>query len=129
MALTGIALAEAGQGNVVAARGLAGEAARLLDRSGDRPGLSGALNNLAAIEVISGRPGQAARTLERLLALRAVPDSHRSVGWQHLFLAQLRNRIGDNVGAEAAWRAAIAVFERIGEREGFAAVAESTSAR
>ena len=100
----------------MAARALAGEAARLLDRSGDRPGLSGALNNLAAIEVISGRPGQAARTLERLLALRAVPDSHRSVGWQHLLLAQLRNRIGDNVGAEAAWRAAIAVFERIGER-------------
>lgn len=129
MALTGIALAEAGQGNVVAARALAGEAARLLDRSGDRPGLSGALNNLAAIEVISGRPAQAARTLERLLALRAVPDSHRSVGWQHLFLAQLRDRIGDNVGAEAAWRAAIAVFERIGEREGLAAVAESTSAR
>ncbi|HEY6686980.1 MAG TPA: BBE domain-containing protein [Propionibacteriaceae bacterium] len=56
MALTGIALAEAGQGIVVAARGLAGEAARLLDRSGDRPGLSGALNNLAAIEVISVGP-------------------------------------------------------------------------
>ena len=118
MSLTGIALAEADRGNAAAAHGLAREAARMLDRSGDRPGQSGALNNLAAIEIISGRYQQAVQTVERLLALRAVPDFHRSVGWQHLLLAQLRERTGDSVGAEAALRAAAAVFGRIGERRG-----------
>ena len=66
----------------------------MLDRSGDRPGSSGALNNLAAIEIIAGRYGQAAQTVERLLALRAVPDFHRSVGWSHMLLAQLRGAYG-----------------------------------
>ena len=122
MSLSGIALAEAGRGNVSTARGLASEAAQMLDRSGDRPGLSGALNNLAAIEIIAGRYGQAAQTVERLLALRAVPDFHRSVGWSHLLLAQLRERTGEHVRAEAARRAATAVFDQIGERLGMAAV-------
>jgi hypothetical protein len=76
--------------------------------------------NLAAIEVISGRYQQAGQTIERLLALRAVPDLHRSVGWEHLMLAQLRERTGDGVGAEAALRAARTVFLRIGDRQGLA---------
>jgi predicted ATPase/DNA-binding SARP family transcriptional activator len=119
MSLTGIALAEAGRGNLTTARGLASEAAQMLDGSGDRPGLSGALNNLAAIEIIAGRYQQAAQTVERLLALRAVPDSHRSAGWSHLLLAQIL----------AARRTAIAVFERIGERRGIAAVENALTAR
>jgi hypothetical protein len=101
----------------------------MLDRSGDRPGLSGALNNLAAIEIIAGRYQQAAQTVERLLALRAVPDYHRSAGWNHLLLAQLRERTGDPVRAEAARRAAIAVFEQIGERHGMTAVKNAVTAR
>jgi predicted ATPase/DNA-binding SARP family transcriptional activator len=129
MSLTGIALADACRGNVTTARGLANEAAQMLDRSGDRPGLSGALNNLAAIEIIAGRYQQAAQTVERLLALRAVPDYHRSAGWNHLLLAQLRERTGDPVRAEAARRAAIAVFERIGERHGITAVKNAVTAR
>jgi predicted ATPase/DNA-binding SARP family transcriptional activator len=128
ISLTGIALAQANQGSVAAARGLAGEAARMLDRSGDRPGLSASLNNLAAIEIMSGQYGHAVRVVEKLLSLRAIPDFHRSVGWSHLLLAQLRERTGDSVGAEAARRAAIAVFSRIGERQGLA-VAGSTSER
>jgi predicted ATPase len=120
MSLTGIALAEAGRGNAGAARGLAGEAVRMLDHSGDQAGRMSALMNLAAIEVISGRYQQAAQTIEGLLALRAVPDLHRSVGWEHLMLAQLRERTGDSVGAEAALRAARAVFLRIGDRQGLA---------
>ena len=129
MSLSGIALAEAGRGNVSTARGLASEAAQMLDRSGDRPGLSGALNNLAAIEIIAGRYGHAAQTVERLLALRAVPDFHRSVGWSHLLLAQLRKRTGEHVRAEAARRAATAVFEQIGERLGMAAVESAAPPR
>ena len=39
LSLIGIALAEADRGNAEAARGLAGEAARMLDRSGDNPGV------------------------------------------------------------------------------------------
>jgi hypothetical protein len=62
------------------------------------------------------------------LAMRAVPDLDRPVGWRHRLLAQLRDRMGDGVGAEAGKRAAIAVFGRIGEREGLAAVAETTPA-
>ena len=129
MSLTGIALAEAVRGNVTTARGLAGEAAQMLDRSGDRPGLTGALVNVTAIEIIAGRYGQAIQTVERLLALRAVPDLHRSVGWIHLLLAQLRERTGDSVGAEAALRAATAVFGRIGELRGLAAVENPAAAR
>lgn len=101
----------------------------MLDRSGDRPGLSGALNNLAAIEIIAGRYGQAAQTVERLLALRAVPDFHRSVGWSHMLLAQLRERTGEHVRAEAARRAATAVFGQIGERLGMAAVESAAPPR
>jgi predicted ATPase/DNA-binding SARP family transcriptional activator len=128
MSLTGIALVEAGRGNAAAARGLAGEAVRMLDHSGDQAGRMSALMNLAAIEVISGRNQQAAQTIERLLALRAVPDLHRSVGWEHLMLAQLRERTGDGVGAEAALRAARAVFHRIGDRQGLA-VADAVARR
>jgi predicted ATPase/DNA-binding SARP family transcriptional activator len=127
MSLIGIALAEADRGSAQTARGLAGEAARILDRSGDRPGLSGALNNLAAIEIISGRYLKAVQIVERLLALQAVPDLHRSVGWQYLTLAQLRERIGDRVGAEAALRSATGVFERIGDQQGLAAVQNATA--
>jgi tetratricopeptide (TPR) repeat protein len=129
MSLTGIALAEAVRGNVPTARSLAGEAAQMLDRSGDRPGLTGALVNVAAIEIIAGRYDQAVKTVERLLALRAVPDLHRSVGWNHLLLAQLRERTGDSVGAEAALHAATAVFDRIGELRGLAAVENAAAAR
>jgi hypothetical protein len=67
--------------------------------------------------------------VEKLLGLRAVPDFHRSKGWQHLLLAQLRAQIGDVVGAEAALRAATAVFGRIGERQGLAAVDSAIAAR
>ena len=118
LSLTGIALAEADRGNAEAARGLAGEAARMLDRSGDNPGVW--LTNLAAVESITGRHRQAAHTVERLLGLRVLPDLHRLIGWEHLMLAQLRERIGDGVGAEAALRAARAVFLRIGDRQGLA---------
>jgi predicted ATPase/DNA-binding SARP family transcriptional activator len=128
MSLIGIALAEAGRGNAGAARGLAGEAVRMLDHSGDQAGRMSALMNLAAIEVISGRYQQAAQTIERLLALRALPDLHRSVGWEHLLLAQLRERIGDGVGAEAALRAARAAFLRIGDRQGLG-VADAVARR
>jgi tetratricopeptide (TPR) repeat protein len=129
MSLSGLALAEAARGNLTTAQGFAGEAARMLDRSGDRPGLSGALDNLAAIEIISGRFDHAVQAVERLLALRAVPDFHRSVGWNHLLLAQLRDRTRDTVGAEAAFRAARTVFDQIGERHGLAAVENAAAAR
>jgi predicted ATPase/DNA-binding SARP family transcriptional activator len=118
LSLTGIALAEADRGNAEAARGLAGEAARMLDRSGDNPGPW--LTNLAAIESITGRHRQAAHMVERLLGLRVLPDLFRLLGWNHLMLAQLRERTGDGVGAEAALRAARAVFLRIGDRQGLA---------
>jgi predicted ATPase/DNA-binding SARP family transcriptional activator len=118
LSLTGIALAEADRGNAEAARGLAGEAARMLDRSGDNPGVW--LTNLAAIESITGRYRQAAQMVERLLGLRVLPDLFRLNGWNHLMLAQLRERTGDGVGAEAALRAARAVFLRIGDRQGLA---------
>lgn len=122
MSLTGIALAEAGRGNAADARGLTGEAVRILDQSGDQAGRMSALMNLAAIEVISARYQQAVHTVERLLALRKLPDLHRSVGWEHLMLAQLRERTGDSVGAEAALRAARAVFLSIGDRQGLGVV-------
>jgi predicted ATPase/DNA-binding SARP family transcriptional activator len=118
LSLTGIALAEADRGNAEAARGLAGEAARMLDRSGDNPGVW--LTNLAAIESITGRHRQAAHMVERLLGLRALPDLFRLRGLNQLMLAQLRERTGDGVGAEAALRAARAVFRRIGDRQGLA---------
>jgi predicted ATPase/DNA-binding SARP family transcriptional activator len=120
LSLIGIALAEADQSNAEAARGLAGEAARMLDRSGDNPGVW--LSNLAAIESITGRHRQSAYTVEKLLGLRVLPDLHRLVGWEHLMLAQLRERTGDGVGAEAALRAARAVFLRIGDRQGLVVV-------
>ena len=126
LSLIGIALAEAGRGNAEAARGLAGEAARMLDRSGDNPGVW--LTNLAAIESITGRQRQAAHTVERLLGLRVLPDLHRLVGWEHMMLAQLRERTGDGVGAEAALRAARTVFLRIGDRQGLA-VADTVARR
>jgi predicted ATPase/DNA-binding SARP family transcriptional activator len=121
VSLSGIALAEAQRGNRELAHGLGSEAARMLDRSGDRAGLYGALNNVAMIEVMSGWYGQAIQTVERQLALRSVPDIH-PVGWQHLMLAQLRQRTGDSVGAQAALHAATTVFRQIGERDGLAAV-------
>ena len=126
LSLTGIALAEADRGNAEAARGLAGEAARMLDRSGDNPGVW--LTNLAAIESITGRHRQAAQMVERLLGLRVLPDLFRLIGWNHLMLAQLRERTLDGVGAEAALRAARAVFLRIDDRQGLA-VADAVARR
>jgi predicted ATPase len=129
MSLIGIALVEAQHGSKALARGLGSEAARMLDRSGDRAGLYGALGNVAVIEIMSGRYEQAIQTIERLLAVRAVPDLHRSIGWQHLMLAQLRERTGDSVGAQAALQAATTVFGQIGERQGLAAVQRADAAR
>ena len=120
LSLTGIAFAEADRGNAEAARGLAGEAARMLDRSGDNPGPW--LSNLAAIESITGRHRQAAHTVERLLGLQALPDLFRLRGWNQLMLGQLRERTGDGVGAKAALRAARAIFLKIGDRQGLAVV-------
>jgi predicted ATPase/DNA-binding SARP family transcriptional activator len=129
VSLAGIALAQAVMGNVAAAHALGSEAARMLDRSGDRPGLSGALNNLAAIEIIEGRYGRAIQTVERLLSLRAVPDLHRSIGWNHFLLSQLRKRTGERVGADAARRAAQAVFLQIGDQDGLTAVQDTAATR
>ena len=98
----------------------------MLDRSGDNPGVW--LTNLAAIESITGRHRQAAQMVERLLGLRVLPDLFRLIGWNHLMLAQLRERTLDGVGAEAALRAARAVFLRIGDRQGLA-VADAVARR
>jgi predicted ATPase len=122
IALTGVALAEAADGNFHRARGLGREACRMLDQSGDRPGYHGALNNLAVAEVLAGRRAQAVDVLGRALALCAVPDTHRSVGWQYMLLAGLREALGERAAAAAALAEARACFERIGERRGLAAV-------
>lgn len=124
VALTGVALAEAALGDSHRARVLGQEACRVLDRSGDLPGHAGALNNLAVVEVLAGCPGKAIDAIERALALRAVPDAHRSVGWQYMLLAGLREMSGEIVAAVAALAAARAGFERIGERRGLAAAAD-----
>ncbi len=116
IALTGHALAEAARGNLGAARAMADEACHMLESSGDLPGLHGALNNRAVVEVLSGRPADAAELLEQALALGAVPETHRSIGWQHLLLAGLRARAGDAVRAGAEARAALRVLRRVGER-------------
>jgi hypothetical protein len=50
------------------------------------------------------------------------------VGWEHMMLAQLRERTGDGVGSEAALRAARAVFLTIGDRQGLA-VADTVARR
>ena len=123
MALIGLAVAEATAGNAPAARALAQEGGRLLDGSGDLPGQSGVLDNLAAVEVLSEELGSAADAVERALSLGAVPASYRSVGWQHTLLAGLRERLGDRSGAQAELDAAVAVFERLGERRGLGATA------
>ncbi len=123
IALTGAALAEAALGDVDRARALGREACRMLERSGDLPGDHGALNNLAIVEVLAGCPARAIDAAERALALRAVPDTHRSVGWQYALLAGLREASGQRAAAAAALVAARACFRRIGEQRGLAAVA------
>jgi tetratricopeptide (TPR) repeat protein len=122
IALTGVALAEAALGHGHRARGIGWEACRILDQSGDRPGYHGALNNLAVAEVLAGRPAQAVDAVKRALALRAVPDTHRSVAWQYMLLAGLHEALADRTAATAALAKARARFERIGERPGLAAV-------
>jgi tetratricopeptide (TPR) repeat protein len=123
IALTGLALAEAALGNGHRARALGQEACRILDRSTDIPGHHGALNNLAVVEILGGRPAQATDALERAIAL-GVPDTQRSSGWQYILLAGLRQRSGDPAGATAALTAARECFQRIGERRGLGAVAD-----
>jgi predicted ATPase/DNA-binding SARP family transcriptional activator len=123
IALTGLALAEAALGNGHRARALGQEACRILDRSADIPGHHGALNNLAVVEILGGRPAQATDALERALAL-GVPDTQRSFGWQHTLLAGLRERSGDPAAAAAALTAARECFQRIGERQGLGAIAD-----
>jgi predicted ATPase/DNA-binding SARP family transcriptional activator len=119
IALTGVALAEAALGDGRRARALGQEACRVLDRSGDLPGHAGALNNLAAVEVLTGRREQAIALIERGLALRATP----SLGWQYMLLAGLRERAGEVAAAVAALGAARGCFELSGERRGLAAAA------
>jgi predicted ATPase/DNA-binding SARP family transcriptional activator len=120
IALTGVALAEAALGDGQRARALGQEACRMLDRSGDRTGHAGALNNLAVAEVLTGRPGQAIGLIEQAMALRAIP----SVGWQYMLLAGLREISGEIAAAVAALAAARGCFEHIGERRGLAAAAD-----
>jgi predicted ATPase/DNA-binding SARP family transcriptional activator len=123
IALTGLALAEAALGNDRRARALGQEACRILDQSADLPGHHGALNNLAVVEILGGRPAQATDALERSLA-QGIPETQRSVGWQHALLASLRGISGDPAAATAALTGARECFQRIGERRGLAAVAD-----
>jgi hypothetical protein len=89
MSLTGIALVEAGRGNATAARGLAGEAVRMLDHSGDQAGRMNALMNLAAIEV---RSSQADLSRRR----------RRSRGFSHCGLS--RTFTAWSAGSTCYWR-------------------------
>lgn len=123
IALAGLALAEAALGNGHRARALGQEACRILDRSEDYPGHHGALNNLAVVEILGGRPAQATDALEGALAL-GIPDTQRSSGWQHTLLASLRQRSGDPAAATAALTVARECFQRIGEQRGLSAVAD-----
>ena len=124
IALTGLALAEAALGNGDRACALGREACRVLDRSGDLPGHHGALNNLAVAEALSGRPAQAVAALERSLAVGGGFGVQRSVAWQYMLLAVLRQRSGDRATADAALTAAREQFQQIGERRGLDAIAE-----
>jgi hypothetical protein len=58
-----------------------------------------------------------------------VPDLHRSIGWNHFLLSQLRKRTGERVGADAARRAAQAVFLQIGDQDGLTAVQDTAATR
>jgi predicted ATPase/DNA-binding SARP family transcriptional activator len=122
IALSGVALAEAGLRDFHQARALGQEACRMLERSGDLPGYVGALSNLGVAEVLAGRPAEAIEAVERALALRAVPDTHRSVGWQHAFVAALHSNAGHAAAAADLLTAARACFEQIGDRRGLAAI-------
>ena len=126
IALTGVALAEAALGNGHRARALGQEACRILDRSGDIPGHHGALNNLAIAEILSGHPAQAIDALERALAL-GIPDTHRSVGWQYMLLAGLRQRSG-NQAAASALTAARECFQRSASGVAWTQLSASTGA-
>jgi tetratricopeptide (TPR) repeat protein len=122
IALTGVAIAEAAQGNGSRGRAIAEEACRVLDRSGDMPGHHGALNNLAVVEYLSGRPAQAVDALQRSLALGGLLGIQRSVGWQYGLLAGLLQRTGDRAAA-SSFAAARDYFRQIGEQRGLDAVA------
>ncbi len=120
IALTGVALAEAALGDGRRARALGQDACRMLERSGDRTGHAGALNNLAVAEVLAGCPEQAIGLIERALALRAIP----SLGWQYMLLAGLRGMSGQTAAALAALAVARGSFEQLGERRGLDAAAD-----
>ena len=112
-----------GLGGVLAARGEAAEAKRMLGRAlsigerrlgADHPDLGGLLNDLSRLLLKSGAYAAAEPLLLRLheLKVRSKGDEHPEVATVLASLASVREALGRHDEAETMWRRVLAVRER-----------------
>jgi predicted ATPase/DNA-binding SARP family transcriptional activator len=124
----GTGLAEGNLGNLAVAEGDLARAQALLDdsstafrRRGDMWGYGAALGNLASLALANGDIGEARRLLEESLVAIRITRRARWIGWTLVQLAAVTRLDGHRERAATITDEALAIFRRLGDRDGEAA--------
>jgi predicted ATPase/DNA-binding SARP family transcriptional activator len=122
MAISGRALNAASAEAADQARALGRESLAMMEESGDIAGVSVSRVNLAVAELLLADLPGALTWLDRALAVFPIPGGHRSLGWLHFVRSHVLLQLGDVGGFMNSAAAARAMFTRLGEQRGLAAV-------
>jgi len=124
----GTGLAEGNLGNLAVAEGDLARAQTLLDdsatafgRRGDMWGYGSALGNLASLALAKGDTGQARQFLEESLVAIRITRRARWIAWALVQLAAVTTLDGHEERAADLIDEALAIFRRLGDRDGKAA--------
>ena len=124
----GTGLAQGNLGNLAIAEGDLTRAQALLDdsatafgRRGDMWGYGSALGNLASLALAKGDIGEASRLLEESLVAIRITGRVRWIAWTLVQLAAVTRLDGQSERATSLTADALAIFRRLGDRDGEAA--------
>ena len=124
----GTGLAQGNLGNLAIAEGDLARAQALLDdsatafgRRGDMWGYGSALGNLASLALAKGDIGEARRLLEESLATIRITGRARWIAWTLVQLAAVDRLDGQSDRSASLSADAVAIFRRLGDRDGEAA--------
>jgi predicted ATPase/DNA-binding SARP family transcriptional activator len=122
MAIAGRALNAASAEAADQARAFGRESLAMMEESGDIAGVSVSRVNLAVAELLLADLPGALTWLDRALEVFPIPGGHRSLGWLHFVRSHVLLQLGDVGGFMSSAAAARAMFTRLGEQRGLAAV-------
>lgn len=94
------------------------ESIALHQRTNDANGRAHALMQLAIVDGLEGRYGEARQLAEEALLVVAALDRQRDLAWAQEVVGETRWLCNDLDGAEAAYRQARAIFDELGLQEG-----------